>query len=84
MLTNPLILHSYIKILFVKFAPSTSPVAIELYIVHKLNQPEIFGISWFAEFNPQIDWLNHSVSLGLDVEKHTIVSIYTANFFFWH
>ena len=34
----------------------------------------IFDMSWFAEFNPQIDWYNHSISLDLDAEQYTIIS----------
>ena len=38
-----------IAILFVYFAPSTTPIAVEFPVVPKLNHPVIFGISWFAE-----------------------------------
>ena len=41
-------------------------------MVPKLNHPVIFGISWFAEFNPQIDWHNRSLQLDLDAEQHTV------------
>ena len=48
-------------------------------MVPKLNHPVIFGISWFAEFNPQIDWHNHSVRLNLDAEDHTVIAANTAD-----
>ena len=57
-----------------KFAPGTTPVAGGFHVVPKLNHPEIFGISWFAELNPQIDWYTHSVQLDLDDEQHTVIA----------
>ena len=50
-------------------------------MVPKLNHPVIFDISWFAEFNPQIDWHNHSISLHLDAEQHTVISTHAADSF---
>ena len=50
-------------------------------MVSKLNYPVIFGISLFTEFNPQIEKHNHSVSLDLDSERHTIVATYAADLF---
>ena len=44
-------------------------MAVEFRVVPKLNHPVIFGISWFAEFNPHIDWYNHSIQLDLDEEN---------------
>ena len=50
-------------------------------MVPKLNHPVIYGISWFAKFNPQIDWHNHSVQLDLDDEKNTVIAEHTDNSF---
>ena len=38
-------------------------------------------MSWFAEFNPQIDWYNPSTSLDLDAEQYTVISIHTTDSF---
>ena len=35
-------------------------------------------MSWFAEFNPQIDWYNHSVSLALNAKQCTVIAVYAA------
>ena len=64
-----------------QFGPDFTPVAIEFFVVLKLNHLEVFGISWFAEFNPQIDWHNHSESLDLDENQCTVVAKHTANSF---
>ena len=48
-------------------------------MVPKLNHPVIFGMSWFAEFNPQIDWHNHSLQQDLDAEQHSVNAVYTAD-----
>ena len=64
-----------------QFTPSTTPVAVELYVFPKVNHPVIFGISWFAEFNPQADWHNHSISLNLDEAQQTVVLIIAAHSF---
>ena len=48
-------------------------------MVPKLNHPVIFGISWFTEFNPQIDWHNHYIQLDLDAEQHTVNTARTAD-----
>ena len=48
-------------------------------MIPKLNHPVIFGISWFAEFNPQIDWHNHSVQLDLDAEQFTVNAAHNAD-----
>ena len=50
-------------------------------MVLKLNHPVTFDIFWFAEFNPQIDWHKHFVSLDLDAELHTIISTRTSELF---
>ena len=65
------VISSQIANYFVQFAPGTNPVAVEFHVVPKLNYPVIFGISWFAEFNSQIDWHNHSAQLDLDAEQYT-------------
>ena len=48
-------------------------------MVTKSNHPVIFGISWIAEFNPQIDWYNHSVKLDFDAKKYTVFAENTAD-----
>ena len=50
-------------------------------MVPKLNHPVIFGMSWFAKFNLQIDWHSHSVHLDLDDKQHTIIAAYAADSF---
>ena len=50
-------------------------------MVPKLNHPVIFGMSWFAKFNPQIDWHNHSVQLDLYDKQHTVIASYAADSF---
>ena len=50
-------------------------------MVPKLNHLVIFGISWLAEFNPQIDWRNHSVQLNLNDEEHTVIASHAADSF---
>ena len=75
------IISLQIAIIFVQFASETTPVAAEFRVVPKVNNPVIFGMSWFAELNSQIDWHTHSVSLDLDAEQDTIVTAYTADSF---
>ena len=41
-------------------------------MVPKLNHLVVFGMSLFAELNPQIDWHNCSIQLDLDAELHTV------------
>ena len=36
-------------------------------------------MSLFAEFNPQIDWHQHSFQLDLDAEQHTVKAAHTAD-----
>ena len=50
-------------------------------MVPKLSHLVIFGISCFAEFNPQIDWHSHFVSLDLDAEQHIVIAAHTADSF---
>ena len=38
-------------------------------------------MSWFAEFNPRIDYYNHSVSLDLDTEQLTVITTHAADLF---
>ena len=63
-----------------QFAPGTTPIAVD-FVFLKSNHLVIFSIIWFAKFNFQIDWHNHSVSLDLHVEQHTIVFTYAADIF---
>ena len=67
------VISSHISILFMYFAPGTTLVAVEFRVVPKLSHLVIFGMSWSTEFNPQIDWHNHSVQLDLDAEKYTLM-----------
>ena len=46
-------------------------------MVPKFNHLVIFGMSWFAEFNPRIDWHNCSVQLDLDNKQHTLIAAQT-------
>ena len=39
-------------------------------------------MSWFAEFNPQINWHNCSVSLDLDAEKYIVIAAHAADSFY--
>ena len=75
------VISSQIAILFVLFAPRTTSVAIELHVVLKLNHPVIFGMSWFTEFNPQINWHNHSVQLDLDDKQYNVIAAHAADSF---
>ena len=38
-------------------------------------------MSWFVEFNPQIDWHNHSVWLDLDDEQYIVIAAHTDDSF---
>ena len=38
-------------------------------------------MSWFAEFNPQIDWHNRSIELDLDDKQHTIIAAHSVDSF---
>ena len=49
------IISSQISKTFMQFACRTIPKAVEFHVVTKLKHPVILGISWFAEFSPQID-----------------------------
>ena len=62
-----------------QFAPGSIPIAAKLCMVPKLGHPMIFGKSWFAEFNPQINWSNCSVILNLDRKQYYIIAIYAAS-----
>ena len=50
-------------------------------MVPKLNHPVIFGMPWFIELNPQIDWHNCSVRLDLDTKQCKIIAAHAANSF---
>ena len=50
-------------------------------MVRKLKHPVIFGMSWFAEFHPQIDWQNRFISLDLDAEQYTVIATCAADLF---
>ena len=39
-------------------------------------------MSWFSEFNPQIDWHNYFVSLNLDSVLYTVFAIHIADSFY--
>ena len=56
-------------------------MAVEFRVVPKLNHPVIFGMSWLAEFNPQIDWHTRSVQLDLDDKQHTVIAAHAADSF---
>ena len=58
-----------------QFSPGTTPVAVEFGVVPKLNHLVILIMSWFAEFNAQIDWYNRFASFNLEAEKYTVVAI---------
>ena len=58
------------------------PVAVEFFhVVPKIDHPVIFGMSWFTEFNPQIDWHNYSVQLDLDDKQFTVIAAHSADSF---
>ena len=38
-------------------------------------------MSWFTEFNLQIDWHNHCVQLDLEDKQHTVIAEYVSNSF---
>ena len=39
-------------------------------------------MTWFAEFNHQIDWYTHSVSLDLDAKNYNVIATYISDSFF--
>ena len=66
------VISSKVANLQVQMAPGSDPVAIEFRVVPKLNHPIIFGMAWFAEFNPVIDWHQRTVTLNLADALHTV------------